>query len=319
VDLSRPAANRILFAWKSGTFPLDGLALEEEDRKALSGTLSFSDGMIAIEEKLFVVISHASDPVTVQVYLVRLDGLTGRPEWARFLCQGAPLSREPDWNRQEVLGFPDTPPSPLAAAGSKVFVCTNLGVVAAVEAATGELAWAYRYERIPAGPKRPAGWPRTPPRVDADRMLVTPTDSSFLYELFLEPRGGSVEARPARERGRFVRLVGSVGPSLYLLEKGPAETGVVRLRRDTGERYDAPPLQPGEDVLGDPLLTTREVWLSSDRGLHRYDLARDLYLLQLMAPKPDERRFRLGTPIPSDGGLALATVMGVCLRPPPGR
>jgi hypothetical protein len=156
-------------------------------------------------------------------------------------------------------------------------------------------------------------------RVEAEALLVTPSDSAFLYELLLEPAGGSVEASPPRERGRFDRLLGSVGPALYLLEKGPAETGLVRIRRDTGERFDAQPLQPGEEVVGVPLLGTREVWVSSDRALHRYELDRDLYLVEIIAPRPEDRMLELGTPIPSGGGLAIATVMGVCVRPPAGR
>jgi hypothetical protein len=319
LELGEPPSGhaRSLFRHRPGGLPLANLELGDEDRKILlSPALTFHDGMVGEADDLWMVLTVPVDTVNVHCYLACLDANDGQPRWVTFLCQGAPVSREPDWNRQEIMAFPDMPASPLALAEHLVVVGTNLGIVAAVDSLSGELVWAYRYQRVASGPKVPAGWPRAPVRVANQRCHVTPSDSGEWLELWALPRDGRLEAHPPRRKRDFESLLGIVDGCAYLLERNAAETLVARIGLADGRRYDAQPLQPGETLRGLPLLTAKSLVVVTDRTLYRFDLARDLFLEEVVEPRAGERERLLGAATPAFGGLLLATPRGFALRLP---
>lgn len=97
--------------------------------------------------RLYVIAEHQQE-----LLLVCLDAETGKPHWTRGLCLPG-LAVENDMQRY-YMGC-----APAQAEG--LLICpTQLGVLVAVEAATGALRWAYAYDDAEQV-ERLAGWPNS--------------------------------------------------------------------------------------------------------------------------------------------------------------
>ncbi len=89
------------------------------------------------------------------------------------------------------LGVRGATRSIAALQGDSVYVCTNLGTIAAVEAYTGGVRWLHLYERVRPDAAGSSGWPArdagnvpiNPVIWTANRIVVLPTDSSRLLVL----------------------------------------------------------------------------------------------------------------------------------------
>ena len=83
-----------------------------------------------------------------------------------------------------------------AVVDGMLYVCTGVGVVAAVDGITGRVLHSFRYDRLvsldksvydPAYLFDTGGWEHEPVRVFGERVVVAPSDSRFLYMLAREP------------------------------------------------------------------------------------------------------------------------------------
>lgn len=132
-------------------------------------------------------------------YVLSLDAPTGRLLWKTKVCAGSPPFL--GGGLQPALGLP------VAVGGGAVYCVTNLGAVAALEAATGAVKWIRIYERAPGlevDPRmgRGAGvsdfWAANAPLLAEDVLVVTPQDSGFMYGL--DPQTGRRKWQADRAR-----------------------------------------------------------------------------------------------------------------------
>ena len=143
----------------------------ENDRWAFEGAPLLVDG------KLLVAMRHSQ--AQSQAYVACFDALGGKQLWRTRICSSQPLSAGP---------LPVISQNLLTIAGDRVYYNTNHGAVAALDIATGSLAWITRYPRA----VKPAS--RTPnvlyqfrdlnPCVAAgDLIVAAPSDCDRVFAL----------------------------------------------------------------------------------------------------------------------------------------
>ncbi|MCX7803997.1 MAG: PQQ-binding-like beta-propeller repeat protein, partial [Planctomycetota bacterium] len=108
------------------------------------------------------------------------DSRTGKIIWKRTLVRRSPDKFTISTARRKIRIYS----SPPTLAGGTLYHTTNCGIVAALDAATGEVRWVSRYphrEKV-HNTEEPVDnlWANRPPLVSGDRVYVTPVDSSLL-------------------------------------------------------------------------------------------------------------------------------------------
>ena len=178
----------------------------------------------------------ASGSGTVFMALVRVQGEVlihvvcidswGKVQWS----SGLGSFRVSDHLGQIVAAVP-----PLES-GPMIIVSTNLGAVAALDAADGTILWMREYPRLQRAARAEAvghgsRWSLAPPAATPDLILCAPQDSDLLLALGRED--GTIRWRVARDRHAF--LIGTDGERCYLGGKevcairtaGPGAGGIV--------------------------------------------------------------------------------------------
>jgi outer membrane protein assembly factor BamB len=162
-------------------------------------------------------------------WAVSLDAGSGRVLWKTKLCTGSPAYFNS--GTQPALALP------VAVGGGSVYCVTNLGAVAALDAATGGVKWIRVYERNPgleADPNRgrmPSAtdsWDANPPILFEDILICTPQDSLCIYAFDLQTGRRKWQAERVRDSGRGApgdaerlrTVVGLVNRRLVLTGKG---------------------------------------------------------------------------------------------------
>jgi outer membrane protein assembly factor BamB len=116
--------------------------------------------------------------------------------------------------------------APVHLDGDRLFITTQLGCVAALDAASGRLIWEARYEQIPLPRNhglitdpRKQYWRNAPPLVADGAVLATPTDSEELLA-FDRDTGAVLWSRPIRRLnagdGYLDVLLGATEDTVYL-------------------------------------------------------------------------------------------------------
>lgn len=116
--------------------------------------------------------------------------------------------------------------APVHLDGDRLFVSSQLGCVAALDAASGRLIWEARYEQIPLPRNhglitdpRKQYWRNTPPVVAGEAVIATPTDSDELLG-FDRETGAVLWSRPIRRLnagdGYLDVLLGASEDTVYL-------------------------------------------------------------------------------------------------------
>ncbi len=215
-----------------------------------------------------------------RLWLCCLDSESGALRWKSEL--GRPSDLVVDRGRRPMASaFTATPGMPLARVGSRIFVGTNAGFCALVDAVDGRLAWAFKNRRRDASD---AGWPGTRrPRVEiaaGGRKVIhwAAFDSDVAYALRGEPDlGEGVLAQPPRRRGEALDLVSAAGDRRLEL----ASVGERRaLIASTGEESTSSLfLGRAERFTGAGLASNDRALVASDRALYLFDRTRELYLL----------------------------------------
>lgn len=138
------------------------------------------------------VLAVVDSGTTRESWAVCLDASNGLILWRTMICAASPAYFSS--SLQPALGLP------VAVQGGLVFCVTNLGTVAALEAATGRVRWIRVYDRVDQNNQGGWGmataaqrdfWSYNPPILAEDRLIVTPQDSNYLYGL--DPATGQLK------------------------------------------------------------------------------------------------------------------------------
>jgi outer membrane protein assembly factor BamB len=121
-----------------------------------------------------VYVSFCETRRDIHHWVAGLDARTGRELWRTFVS----AFPKPEAGMLQ--------PSPLLAKDGKVFLATNMGTVAALDGATGELKWVFKYS-IPASTSVPV-WHANPLVCEKGVLVAAPREFPFL--LALEPDTG---------------------------------------------------------------------------------------------------------------------------------
>ncbi len=205
---------------------------------------------VAAGQRVFVGYTHLGEEARAS--LVALDAATGQELWRTFICSRSIPA---------FLGLGATPAPPAVAAGT-VYHATNLGTVAAVDAAAGAIRWVHRYESYPAHLRqsileRNERWASNPPVVHSALLLVAPQDASSLLAIDLV-RGSLAWSAP-RDGTRHV--VGVEGGRVFC-----AGTQVIAIATLTGKRLWG--LELPEAAVGRPALCPGRLLVPTEKGLY---------------------------------------------------
>ena len=141
-----------------------------------------------------------------------------RPAWTTELCDSPQPVSGDGRARQELLTL----------AGRNLVFCSNGGAVVAVDAATGQRAWGFRYPRSRAAAAHPTGDP-APAVAFGGRVFVAPADGERVYALDADTGEPAWESGPTEG----ARIVGVAGGRLIVTVTGP-QRGLRGLNLDTG-------------------------------------------------------------------------------------
>ncbi|MFP4057191.1 MAG: LamG-like jellyroll fold domain-containing protein [Candidatus Brocadiia bacterium] len=239
----------------------------------------------AAEGRVYTLATREAFSTLRPVYLVALDGATGRTLWQRFLgsqhlgvrrADGAPRLRG---DAVDLASYG----SGLAVHRGAVYCSTNVGFVARCDARDGLLEWARTYPRVRLGSNIASVLRRRggAPLVVGDVVVATPRD--YQGALALDRRTGQLrwdrpfvpsERMPGRVGGRVVLAgrdhvvaldaqtgetawqrhlpvdlrgrVAPVGDGVLVLSRGK----LLRLAADTGLTVDERPLELGSTPRG---------------------------------------------------------------------
>jgi len=237
--------------------------------------------------------------------LLAFDAATGAPAGRCLLARAAAIPRVGDRFVEEetrrVL------PSPVALRDGTLYVCTNLGVIAAVRAADLETQWVFRYHRITppesdryerAAKHDLPPWIGRPPVALADRVLATPSDSLYLYSLARWPdEAGNLLLNDPIEKQARICWLGADERECWFLKRIGARGGPVwtvqATDHDGSHHWETPPL--GGVVTGVPALSLRFLFVPTDRCIYRVDLEREGFVDAIPPPR------EVGIPYPEFG------------------
>ncbi|MEX0715346.1 MAG: PQQ-binding-like beta-propeller repeat protein [Planctomycetaceae bacterium] len=149
------------------------------DEEIAKDDTSFLAAPAAAGGRLFVPVSDRG-----AVWLHALDAERGETLWRTFLCD-EPLGSASPWS-----------PVAVVCAGSDVYVCPGTGVVFALDAASGDVHWAVRYQRSGRFDQRPThrgivadqvrefeGWNEDALIPHEGRLIVLASDYDRLFAL----------------------------------------------------------------------------------------------------------------------------------------
>ena len=232
---------------------------------------SFEGSPLADDQHVYIVMRRSE--VQPQVYVACFDAQTGQPRWNQFVCAG-----QSPWRGQ----LDETTHNLLTRVDDTLFVNTNLGAVAALDAGNGSLKWVTLYRRaadLTLGRQAAHLFRDLNPCVyDRGLLLVAPSDSESI--LALDAHTG----RPRWDSALAPDVVHLLGVSNgYLLASGQrlywfdlAKEGKIHYRwpdSDLGLGY------------GRGILAGGQVYWPSREQIHVFDVAstRKVRVIDLMA------------------------------------
>lgn len=141
--------------------------------------------------------------VNSDLHLAALDPATGKRSWHVYLC-GVDSGR---------LLSPLTSLR-LAVADDMAFVCTEQGLIVAVDLASRSVVWATRYSATEASDS-PVAWAAETPAAVADVLIAAPMGAGLL--LCIDRASGDI--RWQAPRGRSVQILGCTATCAWILGK----------------------------------------------------------------------------------------------------
>ncbi|GEM_PF-3504922 len=276
-----------LAAWRMRRRNGPGVEMEEAWTWAPGGEETFlGPGPAQAGDAVYAVFGEGGRDV--RIHLACLDRATGRERW-RVFVSGYSAPRTTGWFQAQ--------PSPPLARGGLVFLVTNMGTIASVDAEDGTLRWVFKYAiPPPAGrvgsPGTRRTWYTNPLVYERDVLLAAPKDFPFL--LALEPGSG----RPLWSYwetfswDRFSHIVDALGrdfdlryryvfgtsagamvcASLTQVQAWDVGTGLMRWKADMGA-----------EVTGQGVLAGGRAYVPLNVGVMVLDLEREGRVLDLAA------------------------------------
>jgi outer membrane protein assembly factor BamB len=218
-------------------------------------------------------VAYVSGSVTegaINAYSAAFDLETGELLWRTLLCTGQ--QELTMFNRP----FQEHGVAPPALHDGQLLVCTNLGVVASLDAWSGRLRWITSYDAmerrssrmVRPDTARPVHWRGERPFVEGDTLVVAPLDSEYL--LGLDPSTGKRRWRVNTYVGRFQRppvrhQAVPTGDGRLILVSGSGtecievDGGAVVWPHQPFDPYDE--LSGAAVLSGDELLVPADPWL----------------------------------------------------------
>jgi outer membrane protein assembly factor BamB/tetratricopeptide (TPR) repeat protein len=197
-------------------------------------------------------------------YLVCFDAATGRTAWS---CHLASASVGGYGLRRATLTFP-------TISEATVYVCTNLGVIAAVNAYTGGIRWLRLYHKDRREEEASARyalnippWRYTPPICWRENLICSPLDDEHVIVL-RRTDGGVISRIESGQLSRFTQILGVVDDVLYAVGR---ELVAWDLNANE-ERWSRALAGTGGKLLGRGMLTRSYAYLPTAKGLYRFRL-----------------------------------------------
>lgn len=202
-------------------------------------------------------------------FVAAFDADNGRLIWRTQVCSANPFS----------VGGPVQPDLglPVAVANGMVYVTTNLGGVAALDATSGTIKWLRVYDRLQTvdrfnnqGRRLSSDfWAPNPPVIHENLLLVTPQDSEFLYAYDIESGKRVWEvSRTERDTG-LKHLLGITNGNL-VVTGGNVHFYELKGGRETGP---ADPIVFDSPIKGRGTVTENVVLIPTEKALISLDTA----------------------------------------------
>jgi outer membrane protein assembly factor BamB/tetratricopeptide (TPR) repeat protein len=216
LQVKYPFPKRALFSFDALTGRLRWRIGGNPDGSAFEDQLSFTAAPTPFGGRLYVpaVLQRLSqDPY--QRYVLCLDPESGRVLWKTYVLSGGTEINLFGNSIREAVA------SKLAVTADRIFDCTNLGAVAALDRETGALEWIARYRQLPVRPTRQfppprngLTWRNNPVVATDEAVIATPVDSEDLVAL--DPANGRTLYRIEQPRHRVNAIYGVRGSTLVL-------------------------------------------------------------------------------------------------------
>ncbi len=239
INIRRKMPARRLYAFDA----LDGTVLWKqgvpwEDPEARTPVELAAGPPAVVAGRVYLPVYSASG--TVDLSLQARDLHSGELLWQRFLISGH-LETNLFGNVLSELAVP-----PPTADLDRVFVCTHLGAISALDAATGRILWSRLYERTPVRPRqngqvstRPQWFHNGAMAYDGKRLVTTPIDC-FESMTYQASDGRVLERWPARNDRNYGSLSNLVG----LSPQGALFTGLAAVRLPVDQGMPNPAVGP---------------------------------------------------------------------------
>lgn len=278
--------------WKRG-------GLQEQDPRLHK--VAFSGSPLVLQDRVFIIGTRyaGSGEDRAESHLFCFDHASGRLVFDRFLCSGAEISRfeirlSSDFRKTRdrvELG------SPIAEAAGALYCLTNLGVIAKIDAFTGDIFWIFKYNRVfsqdpdqyyPDFFLDTGGWKDGLPMVREDRLYVTPEDSRYFYCLDLCPDNeGFLILDDPIEKGRKITFIGMDHRNhLYFTAREGDRNYLIATERNGAILWETPHFERQDRLTGRPLLTKDAVLVPTKRYIYRIDIEKE-GLVTDMFPLPE--------------------------------
>ena len=216
----------------------------------------------------------------IDAWAVAIDADNGQMLWHTQICTSTPVHFG--------MGLPsDVQPDrglPVAVANRTVFVVTNLGAVAALDAGVGGVKWIRVYDRIKTAPDQMMNmgetapghdfWAPNPPIVYRTRLIVTPQDSDSIYAYDIETGARVWEKDPAKDnvtppQGRYKHVLGIVKGALVLTGKD-----ILFVNALNGKNL-ADTIPVDSTIKGRGAVTDSMAWISTEKDMLSIRVAND--------------------------------------------
>jgi len=246
-----------------------------------------------------VYVGGRLQEIEVKAYVVAFDAADGRLLWRTFLASGPEADRKDDVE-------PETPS--LSESGGVLYVSTDIGVLGAVDARTGDPLWIYRPERsldLLFESRDP--WRDDPLAIEGNRLRSTLPGSEKIRIVFDRPERGSGHiGNEEWEKGDFDFLLGSDSGWVYLVGRDEQDRDSVLVayhpddpRRNEQWRFPVPSPseskgRPLDSPLGRGLVTRNRVLFPTWKAL--YDV--DRFTGRLVAAHAPAVDAETGEPLP---------------------
>ncbi|MBI3099058.1 MAG: PQQ-binding-like beta-propeller repeat protein [Planctomycetes bacterium] len=241
---------------------------------------SFPMAPLVDGDRLYVGASYSLRPTDpIEHYVTCLDARTGAIRWSTYVSSGfleINLFNNP---LREPMG------STISKSGDTLVYCTNMGVVAGLDASTGWPRWIRKYRQYPIEPTRDPynpqrlgfGWANNPPLIHEGTVYLTPMDSPYLYAIDL----ATGEERWRQELNANVGdwgggddvyrwVLGLRGGTLFLQGE---DLLALDLQKQGKRKWPMPKdlKEARAEMLGRGMLAGEVIWLPTSQGLFRVD------------------------------------------------